>query len=388
VLWLSLALGFLAKGPVAWAVPGVTLLLFRFAFWRRPLPWSRLGLAWGLPLMLALAGAWGVPALLRTDGLFWSQGMHRHVVQRGLKAFDGRLFLPLVYYPATVLISLYPWSAWAGRAWVRTRRHWDLPAAFLAAWFLAPMLVFSFYATQLPHYVLPGFAAFLLLAFRGAPETEEYPRWTAVFGRAVALAPAAAACVVLLPAGWLALRGGPAWPLGLAGGAALAVAALAFWVRGGPDVPRRAVLAAALVGAALAACAALVRAQDPVVRMKEIFARLPPGARCIAWGFREPSLVYYSGRTWTFPRTVPDLAAALKQPGPQCVVLMRDETGLLRFLRRGPADRGAARPAWAGLDLRGYDRCEAEGLNTARGTWVRCDLLVRPPSPATRAAPE
>ena len=39
LLYGSLGLGFLAKGPLALLVPGVALLLMRFAFWRKPLRW-------------------------------------------------------------------------------------------------------------------------------------------------------------------------------------------------------------------------------------------------------------------------------------------------------------------------------------------------------------
>ena len=43
--WLlvaGLAIGFLAKGPVAWAVPFLALLLMRWPFARVPVPWRRL----------------------------------------------------------------------------------------------------------------------------------------------------------------------------------------------------------------------------------------------------------------------------------------------------------------------------------------------------------
>ena len=69
-MWLSAAIGFLAKGPIAIAVPAVTLLTLRALGGRGSVPWRRLGTAWGLPLALALVGAWGIPALLRTDGAF------------------------------------------------------------------------------------------------------------------------------------------------------------------------------------------------------------------------------------------------------------------------------------------------------------------------------
>ena len=74
-LWLGLALGFLAKGPIAWAVPALSLILLRWVFWRKPLPWSRLRVLPGLVLALVLVAAWGVPALVMTHGDFFRVGI-------------------------------------------------------------------------------------------------------------------------------------------------------------------------------------------------------------------------------------------------------------------------------------------------------------------------
>ena len=53
----ALGVGFLAKGPVTIVVPLLTFLIFRLAFWRKPVRWSRLKLLPGLAIMLGIIGA-------------------------------------------------------------------------------------------------------------------------------------------------------------------------------------------------------------------------------------------------------------------------------------------------------------------------------------------
>jgi 4-amino-4-deoxy-L-arabinose transferase-like glycosyltransferase len=162
------SLGFLAKGPVALIVP---LLGWVMAWW--PLrggkfAFSRLQPFSLLLLVLLISGLWGIPALLKTDGLFFQKGIGEHVVERGIRAFNGRINIPGVYYLVTSLFVLLPWSALFPTLF--RKKTADPLRRLLWGWFLAPFVVFSFYSTQLPHYVMPGFPAFMLLLFSaGAP---------------------------------------------------------------------------------------------------------------------------------------------------------------------------------------------------------------------------
>jgi len=116
-LWLGLGVGLLAKGPVILICLGATALLFRFGFWRREkLRWKRLQILTGLPVALLVFGAWGLPANMATDGLFLQVGIGRHVVDRGLEAFDDRRTIPVLFYLATAFISLFPWRKENARA--------------------------------------------------------------------------------------------------------------------------------------------------------------------------------------------------------------------------------------------------------------------------------
>ena len=159
----SLALGFLAKGPVSW-LPIAGLALGR---WWRPaafrLGWWRLAVC----LVVGLAGIalWGIPALLATHGDFYRVGIWHHVIDRSFNVMEGHgargwigygCSLPL--YFLTFFLSFFPWAFGVPKAlrqWWPKRRE-DAIGAYLllqAALFFA---VFSFVRTKLPHYTLPA----------------------------------------------------------------------------------------------------------------------------------------------------------------------------------------------------------------------------------------
>ncbi len=336
--WLAVGLGFLAKGPVVLAVPALSLLLFRWVLWRKPLPWAQLGAGRGLWLALLLVAGWGVPALVVTHGRFWSVGIGEHVVQRGLEKFNGRGYSPFYYLFA--LPVLFPWIAFPGAVVAGARRHWDERSAWLVAWLAAPYLIFTCYATQLPHYVLPAFPAFFLLFGRGAGELGPRARriGEAILATIAGLALVAGAMVVsaTLPpgtevmaeimAGALALLFGLAllacatlrrhWSM--AAGSLLSVAAGTFFLAGG------------------------LRASSLAVNASTGWKNLPAATRFVGYGFGEPSLVFYSGRHWTFADTPEALAAELAKPGPVVVLTLVREAKPLGFFsgnlrwREGP----------------------------------------------------
>lgn len=180
LLTLWLALGFLAKGPLAYAIPQVGLLVtFGIIAWkkrkaeataadelllqRRQLWSAQKGFLIALIPSLALIAIWGLPALQDTEGAYFGIGIGKHVVERGTGAMNQRFFLPGLYYLLIIIPFLIPWSAQLPAVVKRSLARSSFDAHFLIGWFAAPFLVFSFYATQLPHYILPGYPAFFLL---------------------------------------------------------------------------------------------------------------------------------------------------------------------------------------------------------------------------------
>lgn len=169
LFYFSLALGFLAKGPIAW-LPLGGLLLGR---WRQPrqFNFSLASCAGGMVLMLALVGLWGIPALLQTHGDFLRVGLGYHVVFRSFGVLDGHgaggvlgwIALSPIFF-ITFFLSFFPW-AW--RVPGGLRRWWPHRHTDVAGWYLLTQaglvfLVFSIIRTKLPHYTLPAFPCLAL----------------------------------------------------------------------------------------------------------------------------------------------------------------------------------------------------------------------------------
>jgi len=393
VLAGGLALGFLAKGPVAVAVPLLAVLLARFAFYREPVAWRRCQPVSLLLVVLAAVGLWGIPALVMTQGKFWEVGMGEHVIERGLGAFNGRLRIPVVYYLLTILISIWPWSVFLPTAWPRagTGRKWGIKESLLLGWGLGPVLVFSLYATQLPHYILPGFPALFLLLFRdGTDQLRTSPgRWfwglLAAFC-VPALVVATAAASISVPA-----DAAPARRIVVLG--AMLFPVLGGWAMLTRSGRWKAALGMVAVAAGLAvALVEAVRAVHPTEKILAAWEEMggkPEDFR--AWRYQEPSLVFYAGHPWWFgglPEQVEPMAewvAGEPDRGPRGAVLLsrewRIEDPLVPFLLgKGwvPVVDQDHREELA--PVLASDRLQTRtvaGINVARASWV--ELVVCAP---------
>ena len=169
VFYLTLALGFLAKGPVAWLPFGGLVLgrLLRREAFRLPIVETVLGLC----LTGALTALWGLPAMAQTNNEYLTVGLGVHVFQRSTGVNDGHglagifgfmALLPL--YFLTFFVSFFPWST---RVPATLRRWWPGRRADDLGWYLLMQAfivfaVFSCVRTKLPHYTLPAFPCIAL----------------------------------------------------------------------------------------------------------------------------------------------------------------------------------------------------------------------------------
>lgn len=384
-LYGMLAFGFLTKGPIAFICPLLTVLLYRWVFWRKPLPWRKLKLHWGLPLAALLIAAWGAPALLESGGLFFQEGIGKHVVGRGMKPFNGRRFSLFFYFKSTIP-SLFPGIAFLGGAWAVIRTHWCEKQAFLISWLVGPYLLFSFYASQLPHYVLPAYPAVFLLLGQNLNLAGEYSKLRAISFGAVAIVGiiaggllAGIALYETFPAEMSALRG---MSICLAG-VVLSLTLMA-WVA---NARRWKVMVIPFLALAMSLSqgAAYFREVSPAVRMVPLFQAMPRETRCYYLGFEEPSLIYYSNRTWERFRQDPELNQTLAA-GPVMIVLLKEEQELEKYLhfrlprvfknhqREIPHIENSLYPQ---LLQMGYRSQEVAGINAARLSWVKFDVWYK-----------
>jgi len=197
VFYLSLASGFLAKGPIGW-IPLLTVGLTMIFLRETPLA-RRFAFGRGLLLTLSIVALWGIPALLQTHGQFFVVGIGRHVIGRSLATMEGHgansfgmYFLLLPFYFVTIFLSFFPWSIklpWLIRKlWeekkagiIRLRQGYggqadpDYNASkidnYLVIGIAIIFVIFTLVKTKLPHYTLPAFPLLaLLLARRLAAE--------------------------------------------------------------------------------------------------------------------------------------------------------------------------------------------------------------------------
>lgn len=169
VFYAALALGFLAKGPVAWLpIGGVLIYAWRKRIWCINRGFK---IEYGIPLMLLAVCAWGVPAMIQTHGDFFRVGIGKHVVERSFSSMEGHggtgtllyiVMLPL--YFLTVFPSFLPWSFFAKRIYLRVKSQCGDAERYLFWNIIVVFAVFSLVKTKLPHYTLPAFPLLACLA--------------------------------------------------------------------------------------------------------------------------------------------------------------------------------------------------------------------------------
>lgn len=381
LLYGALGLGFLAKGPIAWLVPVLVLGLHRWAFWRKPFAWSSLHIGKGSLITLAIAGSWGIPALVETHGLFWKVGMGEHVVARGTTAFNGRFPVP-GYYLLTGLASLFPWIALLPQVWCSVRAQWNSSIALFVSWMVAPYIVFSLYATQLAHYVMPGFpAAMVLIAVCGIDCTgPRWHRWWSgfVIGLFVILTAAAiwGSSMADLPDQLRLLLLHGSFLLGLLAGLALSIVLRAMK---GERFPFAAIVSVLLLlPFPLYAVMNDLRVTHPAVQLAPQVGTLPANAELMGWQFTEPSLVFHFNHEWKFSGKLETVTKHLDRGRPNVAVLLRREWTLSKALHSREPARDFSKEVDALISSHPDHRViRFNGFDAARSSWVELVVLSK-----------
>ena len=182
IFYLSLGLGFLAKGPIAWTpLLTVAVVIIYTRDWQLL---RRFRFVSGILLTLLVVALWGIPALIQTHGEFFSIGIGRHVIGRSLTTMEGHganslgvYVLLLPFYFVTVFVSFFPWSIklpWLVRKLWRNREagvgapgyNGNPIDIYLLAGIAVIFVIFTLVSTKLPHYTLPAFPLLALLLAR------------------------------------------------------------------------------------------------------------------------------------------------------------------------------------------------------------------------------
>jgi 4-amino-4-deoxy-L-arabinose transferase-like glycosyltransferase len=213
--YVSLALGFLAKGPIAWT-PLLTVAATKL-FAHDVRLGQRFKFVRGILLMLVIVAMWGIPALIQTHGEFLRVGLGRHVVARSLATMEGHglnsisgYVLLLPFYFVTVLVSFFPWSLKLPYLIKTLRRDRDSIDNYLLTGAAIIFIIFTFVSTKLPHYTLPAFPLLALLLARQWLGRTEKREW---FFKTLAIATAALWLLLALTLPSLVAEAFPAYSL-------------------------------------------------------------------------------------------------------------------------------------------------------------------------------
>lgn len=173
--WLLLGLGVLVKGPVTplFVMPALAGYCGKDKnLWRMVVPW------WGPLVALGVVAAWFVPANLATHWELARMSLGKHVVQRALQPLEGHgvrgplgVLLGLPFYGASLAVAGFP-LVFSLVRFIRAGGRGEQRLWRTVLWGVGgPLLVLSFVATKLPHYILPV-APLTLLAAKPTPRQQ------------------------------------------------------------------------------------------------------------------------------------------------------------------------------------------------------------------------
>ncbi len=337
---LAAGFGVLAKGPVGVVLPGTVVLLY--LAWERKLAilrdWRLLG---GVLLFALVVAPWYTMVGVETKADFLIGFLLKHNIGRFREAMEQHSGSPL-YYVFVVLVGFGPWSVfllstfWYGTG-DRAKESGSTLAAnrFLWVWIAVYLAFFSIASTKLPNYILPLYAPLALLMARFL-ERWRIGEMPVVWPVRVSLAclflvGLGTATSMLLLAGKLPgdlLRGHyfPGFQKWAILGALPAAAAVGCWLCQSAN-KRGTVLAGLSVMAVFFACGLVICASDTVDQEKAPrFLTAEAGVcrpdeeiRTGAFGYFQPSLVFYCQREVTHLETEAQARDFLSSPLPSYV---------------------------------------------------------------------
>jgi 4-amino-4-deoxy-L-arabinose transferase-like glycosyltransferase len=218
LFYACMALGMLAKGPVAPFLAGVVIVVFTAA----TREWRLIVRTLWLPAILlfgAIALPWYFAVQMRNPQFF-----REFVLQHNLARFSSDVYhhrQPFWYYLPVTALALVPWTVFVIAAFVRTVRVWwtehkSTPAEpdlelqfslFACCWLVVPVVFFSISQSKLPGYILPAIpAGAILLANyllehleheKDRDEEDQVPKWLAALHAIVATAPIVPALLIV-----------------------------------------------------------------------------------------------------------------------------------------------------------------------------------------------
>ncbi len=204
LFYICMALGTLAKGPVAVFLSVIVILAFAALTREWRLAVRTLSLT-GIALFCAIALPWYIAVQVGNPQFF-----REFIIEHNLARFSTDLYhhrQPFWYYLPVMALALAPWTVVVIAAVVEPLRTWwterhllsdeadrELQfSLFACCWLIVPVVFFSFSQSKLPGYILPAVPAGGLLVAdylrRRSKQNTPVSKWLAVPHALVASAP-------------------------------------------------------------------------------------------------------------------------------------------------------------------------------------------------------
>lgn len=211
LFYLCMALGALAKGPVAPFFAAVIVGLYAWLSREFRLVFRTLWIP-AILLFFAIAMPWYIAVQLHNPQFFREFILEHNLARYSSDVYHHRE--PLWYYLPVTALALIPWVAYVIAAFTQSVRTWwserntlasdpDLEFQFnlfAGCWLLVPVVFFSFSQSKLPGYILPAVpAGAVLLASNLKQQLDDHipvSKWMAVLHAVVAAAPIVPAVLV------------------------------------------------------------------------------------------------------------------------------------------------------------------------------------------------
>ncbi len=184
IFYIFLALGTLAKGPVAPVLAAVIIVLFALAKRDWGVIFQTIWIP-GFALFCVVALPWYIAVQMRNPQFF-----RVFILEHNLARFSSNIYhhpQPFWFYLPVFLLAVMPWTMWLivalvehVRAILRDRREAfaspdDSWALLLLIWIVVPILFFSASQSKLPGYILPAVPAGALLVTEYLAARREAP---------------------------------------------------------------------------------------------------------------------------------------------------------------------------------------------------------------------
>jgi 4-amino-4-deoxy-L-arabinose transferase-like glycosyltransferase len=243
--YVFMALGTLAKGPVAPFLAGLIVAVYAVVRRDWKIVWRTLWIP-GVAVYLLVTLPWFILVQLQTPSFFRTFFLEHNLERFGTGRYHHPA--PIWFFIPVLLLAVMPWTTYVVAAIFDVIRDWrfrrknqqelgDGLSLFLLIWILVPVVFFSFSQSKLPGYILPAVPPALILAaeyLHRRMEERDRPNY-ALLGIHAALSAILIAVLLVAPAQLLKL---PPTPQALMMASAIGIAIffgimLAVVARGG-----------------------------------------------------------------------------------------------------------------------------------------------------------